>query len=109
LLFNEKNLEKGMRALEDMHMNLKSNQWWYSKGSSFYDEIKWIPQSVPTMLVSGEDDLVTPGTIFQGDLRFNRKNIEMRSLKDVGHFSLIDAPLLTANTIDEFIKSDKRV
>jgi len=105
LLFSEKNLEHGIKALEKMHLNLETNQWWYSKGAEFYDEIKWIPQDVPALLVTGEDDLVTPGAIFQADQRFNRKNIQMKNLKGVGHFSLIDMPLLTANTIDEFIQA----
>jgi len=105
LIFNKQNLEKGLKALEDMQLNLETNHWWYSKGTEAYDEIKWIPQSVPTLLVTGEDDFVTPGSIFAADKRFDRKNIQMKSIKNVGHFSLIDDPLLIAGTLDEFIQT----
>lgn len=94
-------LEKGRALLADVPFRYEPAVWWQKKAVEMNFSAKWVPQSVPTMIVGGLFDCITPFTIFQKDPRFKRDNIEMHLLEECGHMPWVEKPA----KINELFKS----
>ncbi len=74
------------QIINQLEYSIKTEYWWYSGGVSQYESIVWVPQSVPTLILTGENDYICPIALFHEDERFSRPNIKIRSLVNSGHF-----------------------
>jgi pimeloyl-ACP methyl ester carboxylesterase len=90
-LFTEKGLTTGIKMLESLPYNYQACQWSEQHFDQTY-QAKWIPQTIPTLILCGEQDLITPLSLFAEEEPFHRDNIEIKSIKNAGHFPWIENP-----------------
>ncbi len=86
-MFLKAHLKKGTRTLKNLPYNYKAFQWAEAHFDPTY-KARWIPK-IPTLILSGENDLATPLELFQKK-EFMRKNIIMKEIKKAGHFPWIE-------------------
>ncbi|MBY0281364.1 MAG: alpha/beta hydrolase [Alphaproteobacteria bacterium] len=101
--FSSNNQAHGIEQIvSKLEFCLSTEHWWYKEGAQYYSKIKWIPKKVPTIIIGGAHDFITPIGIFQQDLRFNRSNIKMINLVDAGHFPWLEQPQLVNKALTDF-------
>ncbi len=100
-LFTKKGMEEGMKMLKSLPYNYEICQWSEEHFDQTY-EAKWAPQKISTLILSGDHDLITPLKGFSDDKRFCRDNIELKSIKDAGHFPWLDNPTDVATIFREY-------
>jgi pimeloyl-ACP methyl ester carboxylesterase len=88
-LFTQKGQASGLESLRSLPYNYETCQWSKKHFDRTY-QAKWIPKTIPTLILAGEEDRVTPLNLFQNDKRFNRENIVIQSIKEAGHFPWIE-------------------
>lgn len=88
--FPESSLEMGEKLLKKITVNYLAAVWWLKKAYEINFNAKWIPQSVPTLIVGASHDFITPYSLFEGDKRFDRKNITMKKIHNAGHFPWLE-------------------
>lgn len=101
-LFTEKGMAKGIELLESLPYNTAAHQWSEKHFDATY-RAKWVPQTIPTLILSGDHDLLTPLTVFTTAKQFHRPNITLREIKNAGHFPWIDNPDEVVAAFKEFI------
>ena len=90
-LFTKEGLDTGIKLLS----SLTYSDGAYRSSEEHFDRTyraKWIPQTIPTMILSGEQDLITPLRLFADAAQFHRNHIEIKSIKNAGHFPWIENP-----------------
>lgn len=88
--FPESNLEMGKKLFEQMTINHLAAAWWIRKVHEINFNAKWIPQEVPTFILGASHDFITPYSLFENDVRFQRKNITMKKIQNAGHFPWLE-------------------
>lgn len=103
-LFTDKGMEAGIEMLKGLSYNFESCQWSDEHFDKTY-QAKWIPKDIPTLILSGELDIITPLHLFSRAKDFCGKNITIKSIKNAGHFPWIDNPLAVAAAFQEYYKN----
>ncbi len=106
-LFTQKGLTSGLELLRTLPYNYETCQWSAAHFDQTYDA-KWIPKTIPTLILSGEEDFLTPLQLFQDDKRFHRENINFQSIKEAGHFPWIENPAAVARAFSMYADSLKK-
>lgn len=88
--FPENNLEMGKKLFEQMTVNYFAVSWWLKKAHEINFSARWIPQKVPTLILGASHDFITPYSLFENDIRFQRKNIVMSKIQNAGHFPWLE-------------------
>ena len=76
---------------KDMQYNAAAYAWGHGVFHKQY-QAKWIPQKINTLIIGGDQDILTPFNLFKKDERFVRDNITMEEIKNASHFLWIDQP-----------------
>jgi pimeloyl-ACP methyl ester carboxylesterase len=105
-LFTEARLVEGVKLLRSLPYNYQTCQWSEKHFDRTY-EAKWVPQTMPTLILSGENDLITPLHLFKKEKRFHRNNILIKSIPKSGHFPWIDNPASVREAFNEYASSMK--
>lgn len=95
--FPASSLEKGIAQIKELTVNHCTVYDWNTKGSEVYSTIKWIPQNVPTLILGASHDFLTPISIFEQSEYFHRKNVQLYTINDAGHFPWIEKNLIIKN------------
>lgn len=92
----------GLALLEKLPYNYKPYDWIMQ---NFYPNFiaTWVPQQLPTLILTGEADVLTPMNLFLEDHQFKRNNILVKEIKKAGHFPWIEKPVEVRDTIAAFI------
>lgn len=85
------NQNKTVKMLESLSFNCNSHLWAEKNFDSTY-RAKWIPDKIPTLILSGDNDHITPLKLFAENKQFQKKNILLREIKNAAHFPWIDNP-----------------
>jgi len=80
-------VEEGRAYFESIPYSAAPGGWWMEKCLPSFDP-QWIPQRVPTLILGGELDCITPPTLFEDDPRFSRCTIAR--IPGAGHFGWIE-------------------
>lgn len=83
-------LAEGKKMFERLPFNYKAMLWWLTKAPDINYDAKWIPQSIPTLVMSGCQDFIVPSVMFERDERFHRNNIMIKTIQNAGHFVWLD-------------------
>lgn len=103
-LFTREGLEAGINMLNSLPYNFETCQWSEEHFDQTY-RAKWIPETIPTLILSGEYDLITPLKLFEDEQSFHRKNILFKSIKNGGHFPWIENPLEVTAAFNKYTKT----
>jgi len=87
-LFLPHEIEKGNVILETTPFNGKSRMWADLNFHPIYEH-KWIPQTLPTLIIGSKDDRLLPSKLMEQQKGFHRPNIEFLTLQNAGHFPWI--------------------
>ncbi len=91
-LFTSKGQAAGLKMLSNLPYNYEVCQWSEEHFDHTY-HAKWIPRSIPTLILHGENDLVTPQKLFIESKEWLRVNIVYKSVAHAGHFPWIENPM----------------
>jgi pimeloyl-ACP methyl ester carboxylesterase len=87
----DKSIDAICALLRKLPFNCKIHLWAEKNFDTTYRS-KWIPKSIPTLIFSGDNDKITPITLFKENKDFHRKNIKICSVDNAAHFPWIDNP-----------------
>lgn len=90
-LFTNEGMTAGRKLLEPLPYNHESCQWSEKHFDPIY-KARWIPKQIPTLILSGEEDKLTPLSLFLEDKSWTRDNIHFQSIPKAGHFPWIENP-----------------
>jgi pimeloyl-ACP methyl ester carboxylesterase len=97
--------EKGInQIIKKLEFSIPAEYWWYTQGVKFYSQITWVPQKIPTLIIGGSNDYITPLAVFENDNRFKRGNITLHLLEDAGHFPWLEQPNSLNESLMRFTK-----
>lgn len=94
-------LNKITELFRSLPFNYKTHQWTAHNFHSTY-EANWIPQQIPTLIFSGDQDHLTPLTLFSEAIPFQRHNIYIREIQNASHFPWIDNPFQVKKVFSEY-------
>lgn len=97
----ENSLQKIISLLESLPFNCKTHLWAAEHFDQTY-KAKWIPQWIPTLIFSGDQDHLTPLKLFLDAPDFQRDNIIIRKIDDASHFPWMDNPQHVKKMFDEY-------
>ena len=101
--FSKNNQPLGInKIINKLEFSIPAEYWWYTQGALFYKDITWVPQEIPTLIIGGSHDYITPLNIFEEDHRFKRKNIEILLIHEAGHFPWLEQPQLLGEALKKF-------
>lgn len=107
-LLTQRGQAAGIQLLTSLPYNYETSEWSEKHFDCTY-QAKWISKTIPTLILSGEEDQVTPLKLFQNDNRFHRDNITIQSIKAAGYFPWIENPTEVAEAFSAFsLEIDKR-
>lgn len=90
-LFTKSGRSAGVESLRSLPYNYETCQWSETHFDRTY-QAKWIPKTIPTLILAGEEDQITPLKLFRNDKRFSQKNITIKSIKGAAHYPWIENP-----------------
>ena len=96
------NLIEKVKFFEDIPFNHHAYDWCALHFDPFY-ECEWIPHTLPTLIMGGEDDKVTPIRLFTLNKDFMRRNIVMKVIRGAAHFPWIDNPPATVAALQDYV------
>jgi pimeloyl-ACP methyl ester carboxylesterase len=91
----------GVQMLRSLPFNVEACRW----SADHFDPIyraRWVPRTIPTLILSGAEDLITPLRLFKESRRFHRPNITFKSIPRGGHFPWIENPQAVALAFEEY-------
>ena len=100
--FPKQTLELGKALLANVPFQFMPAVWWQRKAVEMQFSAKWIPENIPTLILSGTYDCIVPHYLFERDLRFQRKNIEMKNIEEGGHMPWIENPEVVKAAFEKF-------
>jgi pimeloyl-ACP methyl ester carboxylesterase len=98
-----KSREKIITLLNSLPFNYKTHLWADKNFDKTY-KAKWAPQKIPTLIFSGDQDVITPLKLFHEAKEFQRPNITIREISNASHFPWLDNPEQVRQTFEEWIK-----
>jgi pimeloyl-ACP methyl ester carboxylesterase len=90
-VFTSQGLKAGIQLFKKLPINFETCEW----SAQYFDadyKAKWIPKNIPTLILGGEHDHITPLILFTQIKRFHRKNIVIKKISDAGHYPWIENP-----------------
>ncbi|CEG57299.1 alpha/beta fold hydrolase [Legionella fallonii] len=100
-LFSEAGLTRDLSFLENLPYNHQTCDWSAQNFDNIY-QAQWIPEFIPTLIFSGENDHITPLQLFHDATQFRRNNILMKTISQAGHFPWIDNPEAVCLAFSEY-------
>jgi pimeloyl-ACP methyl ester carboxylesterase len=103
-VFTKGGLEQGLRLFESLPYNVSAYEWSAKNFDSTYGAL-WVPDNMPTLIVAGKEDNITPLTYFRAEKNFQKSNILLRQISRAGHFPWIENPCEVKSVFEEFLNS----
>ncbi|MCB0512949.1 MAG: alpha/beta hydrolase, partial [Bacteroidetes bacterium] len=90
-----------IKLLSNLPYNYHPYDW---AEKDFHPQFKatWIPKNIPTLIIAGDHDILTPIEAFKSDSRFNKHNIKYKLINDASHFPWVEQPDEVFSAIAEF-------
>ncbi len=99
-------IDKAKRILSHLPYNHRALKWWVETSQQTNWTASWIPKGVPTFIISGREDVVTPYYLFEQDARFHRPNIKHHIVDSSGHFCWIERPDEVKSVLDLYFSTN---
>lgn len=85
----EDNVDAVVSLFQSLPFNYRAHQWSEKNFDATYTA-RWTPQTLTTLIMSGDQDHLTPLTLFSQRPEFLRSNIVMHQIHDAAHFPWLD-------------------
>ncbi|MBA2652383.1 MAG: alpha/beta hydrolase [Tatlockia sp.] len=102
-LFTKEGLSKDISFLESLPYNFRTCDW----SARYFDttyKAKWIPKNIPTLILAGEEDFITPISLFMESKEFQNPNILIKTIKNAAHFPWIENPNEVSRAFTEYFQ-----
>jgi pimeloyl-ACP methyl ester carboxylesterase len=103
--FTKEYLTIGQEKLLAVPFNFLPAVWWQRKVVDINFQAKWIPEKVPTLIVTAEFDSICPSILFMENKRFERPNISKHYIEKAGHMPWIERPDAIKILFDNFLSN----
>ena len=100
-VFTEKGLKNCIPFLEELPINYKTFEWSALHFDKTY-KAKWIPNNIPTLIFAGDEDHITPLSLFSSSEEFQHENILIKKIPSSGHYPWIENPTKVKALFDEY-------
>ena len=100
-VFTLSGLKKGIQLFNQLSINFETCEWSAKNFDANY-KAAWIPKNIPTLILAGEYDHITPLELFTQHKKFQRKNIFIREIKQAGHYPWIENPTQIKSFFKEY-------
>lgn len=97
---SEESIEYGKKLFQSLPINYAAVKWSEDHFDPYYQK-KWVPE-MPTLILSGDQDLVVPLEYFLKDDSFNKDNIHFIEVSDAGHFPWVEKPTEVIAAFDRY-------
>ncbi len=87
--FSKSHIKAGEDFLGQNQANYTAPIWWHHHIKDWQDSVRWIPK-IPTLIIAGSEDRMTPLSLFSDDKRFQQKNIICSEIIGASHFPWIE-------------------
>lgn len=87
--------------LDSLPFNYKTHLWAALNFDQTY-KAKWVPHSIPTLILAGDQDPITPLKLFLDSPNFQRENISIQAIDNSSHFPWVDNPHQVKKVFHEF-------
>ncbi len=101
MFFTKEGLKKGIQFLSALPFNYEVFQWAEEHFDPTY-RAQWIPEKIPTLILSGSEDIAIPLEHFAERKEYNRSNILMKAIENAGHFPWIENPQSVIGAFNEY-------
>lgn len=104
--FAPTHLEIGRKMLSNIPFRFRPAVWWQKKVVDINYNSKWIPQKVPTLIITGEYDAMVPDNLVNETFSIStlQSNIIRETIKGAGHFPWIEQPKHITEIFSKFKK-----
>lgn len=96
-------LEQGKRFFQRLPMNYKSFLYSEQNFDNIY-QARWVPKEIPTLIFSGEFDVITPVNMYRSLPEYSKENMSIEIIKNAAHFPWIENP---DDVLDLFISFEE--
>ncbi|TNF69358.1 MAG: alpha/beta hydrolase [Gammaproteobacteria bacterium] len=97
-------IKKTLSIFKELPFNCRSFTWSAENFDNIY-HYQWVPDKIPTLILAGENDPITPLDLFKKHPAFQRSNIEIQSISNSGHFPWIDNPQKIKNITHKYTRN----
>lgn len=99
-------LQRITSFLESLPFNYKTHLWAAENFDRTY-QAQWTPKTLPTLILAGEQDHITPIKLFSEADNFKRDNVLIHEIKDGSHFPWFDNPTQVKKVFEAFCQKLK--
>ena len=103
--FPAETLELGRSLLKDLPFQFQPAVWWQRKVIEMNFNAKWVPETVPTLIINSTHDCICPYLLFERDKRFERDNVRRKVIKNAGHMPWVEKPEVVKEEFQRFVKT----
>lgn len=89
--------------LKHLPYNYRATQWSAEHFDQTYQAL-WIPRHIPTLILAGEKDHLTPLSLFTLKDDFQCDSITMKEISHAGHYPWIENPAQVAQVFKDYIE-----
>ncbi len=103
MFFTKEGLKKGVQFLSQLPFNYEVFQWAEEHFDPTY-KAQWVPERIPTLILSGDKDIAIPLKHFEQRNEYKRDNVLMKAIENAGHFPWIENPQSVIAAFNEYMR-----
>jgi pimeloyl-ACP methyl ester carboxylesterase len=98
----EKSIEQGQALFKKLPINYGASEWSSKNFDSENYQSLWIPIKIPSLIMTGSEDHITPLHLFKNNPAYQRGNILLDEIKGAGHYPWFENPRETLMAFEKF-------
>jgi pimeloyl-ACP methyl ester carboxylesterase len=101
---NEQSLNQGKALFASIPVNFAAHEQAAQMFDAEHYQATWIPKQLPTLIMAGAEDFITPLSHFKNNPIYQRKNIMMREVDAAGHYPWFENPKEVLSGFKDFLE-----
>ncbi len=98
----DESIERGKKLLESLPINNEANIWSSKHFDSKDYTADFIPKKIPTLIITGSKDHITPLQLFKNNKAYEQSHIIIKEIVGAGHYPWFENPHDTIQAFAEF-------
>lgn len=94
---------------KDLFRKLPINQKAYALSEQIFDtenyRASWVPKRVPTLIITGDKDCITPLELFQKSKDYQRSTVTLQKITNAGHYPWFENSIEVIKAFKKFSKT----